>query len=205
LALKSKKKKKLIPRIYSTAMLVRVRKEIEQLEREPPPGISAWPRDDDIRRLEATIRGAEGTCYECGTFRVHISLPLRYPFEPPKLRFATKIYHPNIDAGGRICLDTLVMPPKGVWTPSLNVAAVLNSVRALMASPNPDDPLMADICHLFRTDYQRFEDTARQWTQRYAVEHSENEQDGERIANEHERDEKAKEEAEPNAKRQRVD
>lgn len=39
----------------------------------------------------------------------------RYPNDPPKVRFVTPVYHPNIDNGGRICLDTLKMPPK-VWT-----------------------------------------------------------------------------------------
>lgn len=36
----------------------------------------------------------------------------RYPFEPPKMKFRTAIYHPNIDTAGRICLDSLKMPPK---------------------------------------------------------------------------------------------
>ena len=57
----------------------------------------------------------------------------------------TPIYHPNIDAGGRICLDTLKMPPKGSWKPALNVPATLSMIRLLMAEPNADDGLVPDI------------------------------------------------------------
>ena len=84
---------------------------------------------------------------------VHLNAPLlvlpsRYPFEPPKVRFVTPIYHPNIDGEGRICLDILNMPPKGAWKPSLNVLTVLVSIGLLLAEPNPDDGLVADIVSL---------------------------------------------------------
>lgn len=82
----------------------------------------------------------------------------------------TPIYHPNIDDSGRICLDTLVQPPKGAWTPSLNISTVLSTIQVLMSHPNPTDPLMADINEVFVNNHARFVETAKQWTQRYANE-----------------------------------
>lgn len=45
--------------------------------------------------------------YVGGLFRLELFLPGEYPMGPPKVRFLTKIYHPNIDRLGRICLDIL--------------------------------------------------------------------------------------------------
>ncbi|KAJ0397969.1 hypothetical protein P43SY_003877 [Pythium insidiosum] len=95
-----------------SAMRARMRKEIEMLESDPPYGISAWPKDDQLDRLEAQILGPEGSPYEGGVFLLDIEISERYPFEPPKVRFVTSIYHPNIDDAGRICLDTLKVQPK---------------------------------------------------------------------------------------------
>lgn len=80
-----------------------------------------------------------------GVFELDVTLTDRYPFEPPLIRFKTPIFHPNIDGGGRICLDVLNLPPKGSWKPSWNISTVLTSIQLLMSHPNPDDPLMADI------------------------------------------------------------
>lgn len=52
---------------------------------------------------------------------------------PPKVRFLTKIYHPNIDKLGRICLDIL----KDKWSPALQIRTVLLSIQALLSAPNP--------------------------------------------------------------------
>ena len=116
------------------------------LEREPPTGITAWPkRDDEMNVLEAVIEADADTPYVGGHFHVEVSVTDRYPFEPPKVRFMTPIYHPNIDSGGRICLDLLNMPPKGAWKPSLNISTLLQSLRLLMSHPNGDDGLVLEI------------------------------------------------------------
>ena len=178
----------------SGVALMRVQKELKMIYEEPPPGISAWAREDNLRELEAgmhsamcgtqayllsslrpcvpsdpVVQGAEGTPYANGRFRLHISMPLRYPFEPPKVQFITPIYHPNIDSAGRICLDTLNLPPKGAWKPSLNISTVLSSLQLLMSEPNPDDGLMVDITHQYIHDHAKFERTAAEHTRRHAM------------------------------------
>ena len=150
--------------------LHRVRKELQMLFEEPPPGISAWwANESDAREVEAIVCGAEGTPYEDGRFKLALSIPLRYPFEPPKVHYVTPIYHPNIDSAGRICLDILNLPPKGAWKPSLNIPTVLQSLQLLMSEPNPDDGLMVDITHQYIHDHARFERTAREHTKKHAV------------------------------------
>ena len=77
------------------------------------------------------------TCYEGGIFYVDINIPPDYPFKPPKMKFDTKIWHPNISSQtGAICLDIL----KNEWTPALTIRTALISLQALLCSPEPDDP-----------------------------------------------------------------
>ncbi|EOD22912.1 hypothetical protein EMIHUDRAFT_47260, partial [Emiliania huxleyi CCMP1516] len=146
--------------------LSRLRKELDMLHREPPPGISAWAKEDGSFEIEAVIHGAEDTPYARGSFHLLLAVPERYPFEPP--RFTTPIYHPNIDSAGRICLDILNMPPKGAWKPSLNLPTVLSSIQLLMSHPNPDDGLMVEITHEYIHHPERFKQTAEERTRRHA-------------------------------------
>nr|XP_055044303.1 ubiquitin-conjugating enzyme E2 T isoform X2 [Misgurnus anguillicaudatus] len=90
----------------------RLKRELQLLAAEPPPGVSCWQMEGRVDELQAQIVGGSSTPYEGGVFTLEIKLPERYPFEPPKISFLTPIYHPNIDNAGRICLDALKLPPK---------------------------------------------------------------------------------------------
>ncbi|CAG2053281.1 unnamed protein product, partial [Timema podura] len=108
------------------------------------------------------------TPYESGVFRLEIVIPDKYPFEPPHVRFVTPIYHPNVDESGRICLDMLKLPPKGTWRPVFSLAGLLTSIQLLQATPNPDDPLMADIAEEYLYNRSEFEKKAREHTKQHA-------------------------------------
>lgn len=84
---------------------------------------------------------------------------------PPQVRFLTKIYHPNIDKLGRICLDIL----KDKWSPALQIRTVLLSIQALLSSPNPDDPLDENVARQWREDENSAINTAKDWTRIYAM------------------------------------
>ncbi|RMZ71344.1 ubiquitin-conjugating enzyme E2 N [Pyrenophora seminiperda CCB06] len=127
-------------------------------------GISATPHDDNLRYFDVTIDGPSQSPYEGGVFKLELFLPDDYPMTPPKVRFLTKIYHPNIDRLGRICLDVL----KSNWSPALQIRTILLSIQALLGAPNPDDPLANDVAQAWKEDQQQAIKTAQEWTQQYA-------------------------------------
>ena len=105
---------------------------------------------------------------------------------PPKIRFLTKIYHPNVDKLGRICLDVLKSKPRhngarrekvrmladgtiDNWSPALQIRTILLSIQALLGAPNPDDPLAPDVAKTWKEDEAAAIATARDWTQKHAI------------------------------------
>lgn len=142
----------------------RIIRETERLISDPVPGITAVPHSDNLRYFDVTIDGPEGSPYENGKFKLELYLPEEYPMVAPKVRFLTKIYHPNIDRLGRICLDVL----KNNWSPALQIRTILLSIQALLSSPNPDDPLANEVAEQWKSDNDNAIATAREWTQQYA-------------------------------------
>jgi ubiquitin-protein ligase len=145
--------------------LRRIRKEIEDMKKNPPDNCSAGPTDEnDLFTWRATILGPEGSPYHGGIFNLSINIPPDYPFKAPKIVFTTKIYHCNVNSNGAICLDIL----KDNWSPALTISKALLSICSLMDDPNPNDPLVPDIANLFVKDRERHDQNARNFTTLHA-------------------------------------
>jgi ubiquitin-conjugating enzyme E2 D/E len=144
----------------------RLEREYADILRDPPANCTAGPvSDNDLFKWEAMIFGPADSPFQGGLFRLSINFPSDYPFKPPIITFKTKIYHPNINAAGGICLDIL----KGQWSPALTISKVLLSILSLLTDANPNDPLVPEIAQIYKRDRSEYDSVAREWTQMYAM------------------------------------
>lgn len=121
--------------------------------------------ESDMLHWKGEIKGPQGTPYEAGKFVIDITLPADYPFVPPKMKFDTQIWHPNISSqSGAICLDIL----KNEWSPALTIRTALISLQALLSAAEPDDPQDAVVAKMYKEDRPKFDQQAKYWTEMYA-------------------------------------
>ncbi|KAH9948275.1 ubiquitin-conjugating enzyme/RWD-like protein [Amylocystis lapponica] len=147
------------------ARLRRVNKEIADCKNDRSSQISIELVDNSPFHLIGSFEGPEDTPYAGGHFQVDIVIPDSYPFQPVKMKFITKVYHPNVSsASGAICLDIL----KDAWSPVLTLKSTLISLQSLLCSPEPRDPQDAEVAKHYMTSKSSFDDTARYWTQIFA-------------------------------------
>ncbi|EDX01460.1 ubiquitin-conjugating enzyme E2 4 [Drosophila yakuba] len=148
-----------------TGCVVRIKRELQDIRKHPPPNCTADLHHGDLLRWTAGVNGPAGSVYEGGHFRLDIRFPASYPFRPPRIRFTTRIYHCNVDSRGAICLDVLGER----WSPVMNVAKVLLSIYVLMSECNPDDPLVMCIADQYKTNRREHDKIARNWTKLFAM------------------------------------
>lgn len=121
--------------------------------------------NDNLTELKGEIEGPPDTPYAGGNFILEIKIPETYPFNPPKVKFITKIWHPNVSSvTGAICLDIL----RDQWAAAMTLRTVLLSLQALMAAAEPDDPQDAVVARQYKENNSIFIRTARLWTNIYA-------------------------------------
>ncbi|KAJ3035733.1 hypothetical protein HDV00_003445 [Rhizophlyctis rosea] len=181
----------------------RVEREIRQCQSDKDALVNVELVNDSLFHLKGFLVGPEGTPYEGklgqvqavqvmyrvgllihagGQFIIDIQLPDEYPFRPPKMKFDTRVYHPNVSSQtGAICLDIL----KDQWSPVLTLKTAtmahkhtifairicptqLISLQSLLCDPVPNDPQDAEVARHYMTDRPGFDQTARQWANIYA-------------------------------------
>ena len=93
----------------------RIKKELEEVLKDTTSGITiTQTSQDSLKTFMGVLPGPKDTVYEGGIWRVDISLPKNYPFEPPKMKFITPLWHPNISSQtGAIC--ELYLPNPGLF------------------------------------------------------------------------------------------
>ncbi|KAL1929508.1 hypothetical protein VTP01DRAFT_1646 [Rhizomucor pusillus] len=139
----------------TSAAQIRVQKDLAELE--IPPTIKLdFPDPADILHFNVTILPDEGL-YKGGKFAFIFNINNNYPHEPPKVHCTQKIYHPNIDLEGNICLNIL----REDWKPVLSLHSVLVGLQYLFLEPNADDPLNKEAAEDLRHNRSGFESNVK--------------------------------------------
>jgi ubiquitin-conjugating enzyme E2 D/E len=143
----------------------RIQKEIRDLSENPDElineGITLVPNESNIQYFHGTIIGPLGTPYAGLKYELEVKIGTDYPMKPPNVKFINqKIYHPNVNTSGNICLDIL----KTEWAPTLSLAKVMLSICSLLNEPNPASPLNSVAAYEWVNNKPKFqEEVHRLW------------------------------------------
>jgi ubiquitin-protein ligase len=120
--------------------------------------------ENDVFFWKIVLSGPASSPYNAGWFLLTCKFPTNYPFSPPKIRFATPIYHCNINNDGALCLDIL----KDQWSPAMTIGKVMYSILSLLQDPNPNDALDSNKGAMYNHERPRYLSEAVEFTKRHA-------------------------------------
>ncbi|CAF1420845.1 unnamed protein product [Rotaria sordida] len=133
-------------KIPKVAALARIKRDISNLLKDPPPGIFIAPEPDDITKIHALVVGPLDTPYQGGFFYFILRCPPDYPFQPPRCLLMTTgnntvDFHPSLNRNGKIFLSIINTWDGPSWRPAQSLSSLLVSIQSLL-SPNPyhDEP-----------------------------------------------------------------
>lgn len=127
--------------------------------------IDAVQINNNIRHVQLVVRGPPDTPYEGGFYEFRVYMKATYPTEPPLVTLRTRIFHPNINGQGKICLN--ILKDDG-WSPATSLKNLALSLQNLLADPNIDDPLDVNVTKVFKEDPELAVKTAKEWNDKYA-------------------------------------
>lgn len=138
-----------------SAAQLRVQRDLQELSLSSTMK-TVFPNPDDILNFNLIIEPDEGM-YKGGSFTFTFNINDNFPHDPPKVKCTQKIYHPNIDLEGNVCLNIL----REDWKPVLNLNAVIVGMQFLFLEPNASDPLNKEAAEDLRTNRENFKRNVR--------------------------------------------
>ena len=162
IALKKKKKemKEITEKETVSDGKIRLTKEFVDIEKELPisvPQARLIKSGSSIMDFEVEYTPDSSSYWYGGKYLFSFHFPDNYPFNPPKVMCKTKIYHPNIDYDGNVCLNML----KDDWVPTYTGTSCIAGVYYLFVEPNANDPLNHDVAKVMRENKQLFKDNIK--------------------------------------------
>lgn len=135
----------------------RIIRELHDLKNTPLANFTVFLMNDDVLYWKVIMKGPDGTPYADYYWLLSAEFPPNYPFQAPKVRFITPIYHCNISDDGRICHEIL----HSKWTPSTTTRMVFEEIHNLLIDPNPDDAVSTETSIQYRSDPTGYEKTIK--------------------------------------------
>lgn len=132
--------------------------DLKAITADCPPGVSASPlSESDLFTWVASIVGPDESPFEGGIFQLRIQFPDQYPEKPPRVRFITEMFHPNLFPDGTLCLDIL----QDKWKPIYTVGSILTSIQSLLTDPNLASPANPEAARLLATNPKEYKRRVR--------------------------------------------
>jgi len=133
---------------------IRLQKDLETMDQKIPNVV--WKVSDNLETIMCTIGISKGY-WKYGIYRFHFDVPSDYPASPPRVNVQQRIYHPNINMNGNVCLSIL----HSGWKPTYDLQLVLFGILQLFDNPNGKDPLNVEAGELLENNPRAFEKKVR--------------------------------------------
>jgi len=132
---------------------IRLMTELSNLDLSAVPGVEiSHPDKRNQKIFDVNVVPQDGL-WKGAKFKFVVKTPNGYPHDAPTVTCDTRVYHPNIDLQGKVCLNIL----RAEWNPCLGIQHVLMGLMTLFLEPNADDPLNKEAADLMVTDKKKFE------------------------------------------------
>ncbi|XP_057585882.1 ubiquitin/ISG15-conjugating enzyme E2 L6 isoform X2 [Hippopotamus amphibius kiboko] len=144
----------------------RVVKELEDLQKQLPKYVRNLSSDDANVLVWHGLLLPETPPYNLKAFEFRVSFPGDYPFKPPTVMFTTRIYHPNVDSSGQVCLP---ITSKETWKPHIRTSQVLEALSVLVNTLEVRQPLRVELADQLTQDPELFNKKAEEFTLQFGV------------------------------------
>ncbi|KAK3920808.1 Ubiquitin-conjugating enzyme E2-17 kDa [Frankliniella fusca] len=142
----------------------RVRKDFAELANNDTGFIRLMAETGSMKTFNVEVDGPTDSPYHTGKFVVNVTIPPNFPYDPPKMKLVTRVWHPNISCRGKLCVDIL----DENWVPGMTLLEVLEAIRGLLSNPNPNSPLNVEAAVMYRDTRAMYEQVCITFTNTYA-------------------------------------